>query len=190
MLARAAGIDALQYGVRRSSSYARHHPAPPRDAAMADYRIDYAQIDVDDLMEQVRARAAQRVARDPALPTVDRADVTLRLRDHLDLDDALPYRLQQELGLDTGWNVAPEDLYVSHPGAVGSLISALRRLLRPVTKLFVNADLPLHKQFKTNIGVAAALHDLMQDNAALRAEVDSLRRRLDDLEDRDRDGGA
>ena len=142
---------------------------------MPDYRIDYARIDVDDLMEQVRERARGRTAADPSLPSVERPDVVLRLRDHLDMDDARPYQLQRELQLDTGWNVAPEDLYASHPSGAGRLISLIRKLLRPITKLFVNLDLPLHKQFKVNIGVAAALHDLMQDNMALRAELEQLR---------------
>jgi len=146
---------------------------------MSEYRIDYEALDVDDVMEQVRRHASGRVSADPALPAVDRADVILRLRDHLDLDDARPYQLQRELHLDTGWNVAPEDIYVSHPGFAGTLISAFRRILRPVVKLFVNTDLPLHKQFKVNIGVAAALHDLMQENATLRAEIEALRARLD-----------
>lgn len=149
---------------------------------MSEYRIDYDALNVDDVMEQVRRRAGRRASADPGLPAVDRADVILRLRDHLDLDDARPYQLQRELRLDTGWNVAPEDIYASHSGFAGTLISAIRRLLRPLVKLFVNTDLPLHKQFKVNIGVAAALHDLMQENAALRAEVDALRARLDTLD--------
>ncbi len=149
---------------------------------MSEYRIDYDALNVDDVMEQVRRRAGRRASADPSLPAVDRADVILRLRDHLDLDDARPYQLQRELRLDTGWNVAPEDIYASHPGFAGTLISAIRRLLRPLVKLFVNTDLPLHKQFKVNIGVAAALHDVMQENAALRAEVDALRARLDTLD--------
>jgi len=146
---------------------------------MSEYRIDYAALDVDDVMEQVRDHAGGRAGADPSLPAVDRADVVLRLRDHLDLDDARPYQLQRELRLDTGWNVAPEDIYTSHPGFAGTLISAVRRLLRPLVKLFVNTDLPLHKQFKVNIGVAAALHDVMQENATLRADVEALRERLD-----------
>ncbi len=146
---------------------------------MSEYRIDYDALNVDDVMEQVRQRAGRRASADPSLPAVDRADVILRLRDHLDLDDARPYQLQRELRLDTGWNVAPEDIYASHPGVTGTLISAVRRLMRPLVKLFVNTDLPLHKQFKVNIGVAAALHDVMQENATLRAEVDALRAHLD-----------
>jgi hypothetical protein len=146
---------------------------------MNDYRIDYAQIDVDDLMQQVRERARSTVAADPRLPAVDRADVVLRLRNHLDMDNTQPYELQRKLKLDSGWNVAPGDLYTSHPGGAGRLISIVRRVLRPITKLFVNLDLPLHKQFKVNIGVAAALHDLMQDNAVLRAEIEELRAQRD-----------
>jgi hypothetical protein len=149
---------------------------------MSDYRIDYDRLDVEDVMEQVRERARGRAAADPTLPSVDRPDVSLRLRDHLDLDDTRPYRLQRELGLDTGWNVAPEDLYTSHPGFVGGLISSARRLLRPLTKLFANTDLPLHKQFKVNIGVAAALHDIMQENAELQARIELLQKRLDKLD--------
>lgn len=147
---------------------------------MSEYRIDYAAPDVDDLMEQVRTRAQGRAGTDPRMPDVNRPDVILRLRDHLDLDDARPYRLQRELRLDTGWNVAPEDIYTSHPGVAGAVIAAVRRMLRPVVKMFANIDLPLHKQFKVNIGVAAALHELMQDNVALRAELDALRARMDD----------
>lgn len=146
---------------------------------MSEYRIDYAAVNVDDVMEQVRQNASGRAGADPSLPAVDRADVILLLRDHLDLDDARPYQLQRELRLDTGWNVAPEDIYTSHPGFPGTLISAIRRVLRPLVKLFVNTDLPLHKQFKVNIGVAAALHDVMLENATLRAEVEALRERLD-----------
>ena len=146
---------------------------------MSEYRIDYDAVNVDDVMEQVRQHARGRVGADPSLPAVDRADVILRLRDHLDLDDARPYQLQRELRLDTGWNIAPEDIYASHPGLAGTLISATRKLFRPLVKLFANTDLPLHKQFKVNIGVAAALHDVMQENATLRAEVDGLRARLD-----------
>ncbi|NKB87507.1 MAG: hypothetical protein GKS06_04750 [Acidobacteria bacterium] len=146
---------------------------------MSDYRIDYDAINVDDLMEQVRAHAGKKASRDPQLPAVDRADVTLALRELIDLDDARPYQLQRELKLDTGWNVAPEDLVLSHPGPIGTLISAARKTLRPIVKLFANTDLPLHKQFKINIGVAATLHELMQDNAALRAEVAALRARVE-----------
>jgi len=146
---------------------------------MSDYSIDYDAVNVDDVMAQVRQHARGRASADPSLPAVDRADVILRLRDHLDLDEARPYQLQRELRLDTGWNVAPEDIYTSHPGIAGTLISATRKLFRPLVKLFANTDLPLHKQFKVNIGVAAALHDVMQENATLRAEVDALRARLD-----------
>ncbi len=63
-----------------------------------------------------------------------------------------------------------------------AIISTVRRLLRPLTKLFANTDLPLHKQFKVNIGVAAALHDLMQENAELQTRVEMLQKRLDKLD--------
>lgn len=136
------------------------------------YRIDYEAPDVVDLMRQVRDRA-RAVAGDPAAATVAE-DPRQRLRGYLELDDARPYELQRELGLEGAWNVTPEDLRASHPGGVGRAIGGLRRLLRPLTKLFANLDLPLYKQFKINLGLASALGDLLEENARLRARLDRL----------------
>lgn len=174
--------DALRYDVAFHHESLVRHVARRASTSMSEYRIDYAAPNVDDLMAQVREQASGRAVADPNLPAVDRPDVILRLREHLDLDDARPYQLQRELRLDSGWNVAPEDIYASHAGLAGTMICAIRKLLRPLVKLFVNTDLPLHKQFKVNIGVAAALHDVMLENAALRTEVEALRARLDTLD--------
>ncbi|MFW6198450.1 MAG: hypothetical protein ACOC5E_01365 [Acidobacteriota bacterium] len=142
------------------------------------YRIDYANVDVDDLMEQVRERARRQMeaAVDPAAVELEGRD---RLREWLDLDDERPYELQQELGLEGDWNVTPEDLRTSHPNLAGRLISMIRILARPIVKLLVNLDLPLYKQFKVNLGMAAALDRLQRDNAELRRRVRELEARLE-----------
>jgi hypothetical protein len=150
------------------------------------YRIDYADLDVEDLMRQVRARARASVVADPALPQLTSAEIERRLHDYLVLDDRKPYDLQQSLSLAGSWNVTPEDLRASHPGPAGFVIGGLRRLLRPLTKLLANFDLPLYKQFKINLGVASAVDGLMQENAALRQEVGELKRRVEGLERRGR----
>ena len=78
--------------------------------------------------------------------------------------------------------MSPEDLRTSHPGAVGQVIGGVRWLLRPFLKLLANLDLPLYKQFKVNLGLAAAVHDLLAENATLRRHVGELRRRVERLE--------
>lgn len=149
------------------------------------YRIDYDHLDVEEIMRQVRARARAGEGGDLQLPPVDHEAIERRLHDYLELDDRQPYELQQTLSLGGPWNVTPEDLRSSHPGAAGTLIRGLRSLLRPATKLLANLELPLYKQFKINLGVASALNDLMQENAALRRQVIELTRRIERLE---RDG--
>lgn len=138
------------------------------------YRIDYDNVNVRELMEQVQARALQAEGHEIALPPSREAAAGVRLADYLQLDDDRPYELQERLGLGGAWNVSPADLRLSHPSTVGRVIRAVRTLLRPVTKLLANTDLPLYKQFKINIGFASAIQDLMQENARLRHRVGEL----------------
>lgn len=155
-----------------------HAPGPMTHVPSHGYRIDYANVDVVDLMEQVRERARRQAeaAADPDAVDVERRE---RLREWLDLDDERPYELQQQLGLEGDWNVTPEDLRASHPNLAGRVISIVRRLARPIVKLLVNLDLPLYKQFKVNLGVAAALDRLRRDNADLRRRLRELEGRLE-----------
>lgn len=145
-----------------------------------DYRIDYDAPDVLDIMRQVRERAAGEDG-EPWTPDVAE-DPRARLREYLVLDDARPEQLRSALGLGGDWNVTPEDLHASRPGVAGALIGGLRRALRPVTKLFANLELPLYKQHKANLGVAAALRDLIAENTDLRRRLAEIQRRLDRLE--------
>lgn len=154
------------------------------------YEIDYEHIDVARLMEQVRARAATRTGNEPTFPTVDSPDLLQRLRQNLDLDDEQPYELQRTLRLAGDWNIAPADLRASHDGPIGTLISTARRLARPLVKVLVNLDAPLHKQFKINLGMAYAIYELTLENAALHCRVQELSERIDELAKRGNDVSA
>lgn len=149
-----------------------------------EYRIDYDDLDVVDLVEQIRARARSRGAAGTAAvrpeATAERAQA--RVRAAVDLDDRRPYELQRSLRLEGAWNVTPEDLVSSRRRGTGGLLSTLRRLVRPGLKLFANLELPLYKQFKINLGVAEALHELLVRNAELESRVEDLSRRLEALE--------
>ena len=151
------------------------------------YEIDYDHISVACLMEQVRARAASRTGNGLTSPTVEAPNLLGQLRQYLDLDDEQPYELQRALRLAGDWNIAPADLRASHDGPIGTLISTVRRLARPLVKVFVNLDSPLHKQFKINLGMAQAIYELTRENAALHCQVQKLLERVDELAERSKD---
>lgn len=156
------------------------------------YRIDYDDLDVEDLVAQIRrrVRSGESSLADGGEHDLEPERQTARLRTWLEVDDDGVAGLRRELGLRGEWNVAPEDLRASHPNLLGRLIAGLRRLGRPLVKLLVNADLPLYKQHKLNLGLAAAIRELLQENAELRGRVERLSERLDRLEGADPEGRA
>ncbi len=153
------------------------------------YQIDYEDIDVRGLMEQVQARAAARAEEEPCSVGGSSPDQLKRLRESIVLDDERPYELQRALQLQGDWNISPEDLRASHDGPIGAVITAVRRLLRPFVKMVVNLDAPLHKQFKINLGLANAIHELTLENAALRQRVQDLSVHVDQRSEPD-DGAS
>lgn len=169
-------------------------PRPPadRDSPQArgpqlsntGYRIDYDDLDVVDLVAQIREQSRRGSSGAADLPEVVEARARARVRAAVDLDDRRPYELQRDLHLEGPWNVTPQDLVESRRRGAGVLLSALRRLVRPFRKLVVNLELPLFKQFKINLGVADALHELLVRTAELEARLEDASRRLETLEGR------
>lgn len=146
------------------------------------YRIDYDNVDVVDLVAQIRERSRKGSTDSADLPEVIEERARARVRAAVDLDDQRPYALQRSLHLEGSWNVTPQDLVESRRPGAGSLLAALRRLVRPGLKLFANLELPLYKQFKINLGVADALHELLSRTAELEARLEEMSRRLEELE--------
>ena len=147
-----------------------------------DYRIDYDDLDVDDLVDQIHERVRREESSRGLPPQVLEERIRGRLRTYLDLDDDRPYELQSTLHLEGPWNVSPDDLRSSGRRGIGRVIGLSRALLRPLTKLVGNLDLPIYKQFKINLGVAEALHDSMRQTAELQNRVEELSDRMDRLE--------
>ena len=138
-----------------------------------------------DLVSQIRERA-RRADAGPEIETDLEARTRSRLRAAFDLDDERPYELQDSLGLAGDWNVTPQDLVRSRKGGgIGALLGIVRRLVRPGLKLFANFDRPLYKQFKINMGIAEALHELLHRTAELDKQLQDVSRRLEALEARD-----
>jgi len=119
-----------------------------------------------------------------------------RVRAAVDLDEERPYELQRALHLEGTWNVTPQDLVGSNRRGAGSLLSVFRRVARPGLKVFANLELPLYKQFKINLGIADALHELLRRTTEIEARLEDMARRLESLEagrspyDVDRGGGG
>jgi hypothetical protein len=150
--------------------------------AGGDYRIDYDDVDVVDLMSQIRARSAHASSVSANLPEALSERARARVRAAVDLDDRKPYELQRDLQLEGSWNVSPEDLISSKRRGAGLLVAGTRRLVRPLVKMFANLDLPLYKQFKINLGVAEALHELICRVTELEARIETMSRRIETLE--------
>lgn len=157
-------------------------PDPTLSAGAHGYRIDYDDLDVVDLVRQIRERVSRADAVGPAHPEAVEERVRGRLRTYLDLDERRPYELEKELGLVGTWNVRPEDLRESGRRGLGTVVRGLRTVARPFLKLVANFELPLYKQFKINLGLAEAVHDLLRENAELRGRVEELARRVERLE--------
>jgi hypothetical protein len=153
------------------------------------YRIDYDDVDVVDLVAQIRERTRRGTGSAVDLPEVVAERARARVRAAVDLDDRRPWELLRSLHLEGTWNVTPHDLLESRRRGAGSLLRALRRLTRPITKLFANLELPLYKQFKINLGVADALNELLIRSAELEARLEETTRRLEELEARQASGG-
>lgn len=155
--------------------------------AAEGYRIDYDNLDVADLVAQIRQRSRRNVGASARLPEVIEERARARVRAAVDLDDQRPYELQRSLQLQGSWNVTPQDLIESKRRGAGAVVAATRRLVRPLVKLFANLDLPLYKQFKINLGVAEALNELLCRIGELEARLDDMARRVEALEN-GRDG--
>ncbi len=150
--------------------------------AAGEYRIDYEDVDVVDLMAQIRERSRRGAGAAADLPEARKERARARVRAAMDLDDRRPYELQRELQLEGSWNVSPDDLIESKRRGAGLLVAGTRRMVRPVVKLFANLDLPLYKQFKVNLGVAEALHELIGQVADLEARLETMSRRIEELD--------
>ena len=90
--------------------------------------------------------------------------------------------LEELQARDGEWNYSfdPETVYRSSRGAVGQALEAVRRLLRPIQKLFWNPNpmiSALSRQSDLNRYSAHLLHNLVLEMTRLNLEVQELRNR-------------
>ncbi len=142
------------------------------------------------MVGQIRDRARRADRGTPELPDVTEERLRARVRAAFDLDDRRPYDVQKALHLEGTWNVTPQDLVESRRRGAGAGLAAVRRMSRPILKIFANFELPLYKQFKINLGIAEALHDQLSRTLELETKLDHVTSRLEALEASRRANGA
>jgi hypothetical protein len=152
------------------------------------FRIASRDVDVDELMRQVRAAIAEKKR---ALYTEDelREIAERPLETVLDPHDFKSGLLKELLENPRRWNYAfsPDLLYGSSRGVVGGALMAVRRLLRPVQKLFWNPTpmiSALSRQSDLNHTYVHLLHNMSLALTRQNLEIHDLKNRLLQLQGR------
>ena len=151
-------------------------------------RVTAPGVDVDELMRQVRETIAEKKR---TLYTDDelREIAERPLEPVLDAHDFRSGLLAELLGGARRWNYAfgPDTLYRSSRGAVGGALAAVRRVLRPVQKLFWNPTpliSALSRQSDLNATYVHLLHNLALAVTRQDLEIHDLKNRLLQLQGR------
>jgi len=152
------------------------------------FRVAAGGVDVDELMRQVRATIAEKkrgvVSEDELREIAERP-----LEPVLDAHDFKSSLLAELLGDPARWNYSfgPDALYRSSRGGVGQALAAVRRLLRPVQKLFWNPTpliSALSRQSDLNTTYVHLLHNMSLALTRQSLEIHDLKNRLLQLQGR------
>jgi hypothetical protein len=119
---------------------------------MADFSVRADHIDVEQIMRQIRARIRDKRGADYTEDEI-RELAAVKLEKFLDpravRSDLLQhYRKQQqptplilpEEAHPPLWNFTPDTVYVSDRGVAGKILSVIRKILKPISKLFFHVD--------------------------------------------------
>jgi hypothetical protein len=151
-------------------------------------RIDSPEVDVEALMRSIRETIAEKKR---GLYTEDelREIATRPLPAVVDAHDFKSALLGELLERPSRWSYAfdADTVYRSSRGLVGEVLQALRRLLRPVQKLFWNPTpmiSALSRQADLNTAYAHLLHNLAEELTRVNLEQQDLRNRILQLQGR------
>jgi len=152
------------------------------------FRIASKDVDVDALMRQIRETIAEKKR---GLYTEDelREIAERPLEPVLDAHDFKSTLLPELMSGPERWNFAfgPDTLYRSSRGAWGRALQVVRRLLRPVQKLFWNPTpliSALSRQSDLNGTYVHLLHNLAVEATRQNLEIQDLKNRLLQLQGR------
>jgi hypothetical protein len=147
---------------------------------MKESRISpHQKVDVVEIMKKIRQNAAKNrteLSNDEKVRREAKSEFVSLLQS-AQVPDVIADQIRQQAQFEV---YDPRTLYYSSRRGLGSVISLIRRILRPITKLFVNVD-PLahevHRLTVLNNLYLKTMQDLVTKTAALRVEVYSMKKR-------------
>jgi hypothetical protein len=146
------------------------------------FEIRDAGVDVEEIMRQIRERIEEKRRKGLLTDAEVREIAEHRLEGVLDAHDFKPDLLSEFRDHPEQWNFSfnPETPYRSSRGAAGRALEAVRRLLRPVQKLFWNPTpmiSALSRQSDLNTYYVHLLHNMTAELTRLNLEVQELKNR-------------
>ena len=146
---------------------------------MKDVKIPSHQIDVVEIMKKIRQSATgnrSELTRDDRIKREAKSEF-LTLIQTSQVPDSVADLIKQQTFFEP---YDPRTLYVSKRPGIGSILGVIRRLLRPITKLFVNLD-PLayevHRLTALNNLYLKAIQELIHKSSALQVELYQMTKR-------------
>jgi len=159
---------------------------------MAEFNIRSDAVDVEQIMEQIRARLREKRGvdyteeqiRELATVKLDRfldpknvrSDLLEHFRKQNRTSDATASATQAALAAVDVPTFEPDDVYRSSRGGIGRVLHAIRRMLRPLLKLFINPGPMLEsvRAVSTHINTTSRALALNEERNRRRAELDVL----------------
>jgi len=153
------------------------------------FEIRAAGVDVEAIMREIRERIEEKRRKGLLTDAEVREIADHRLEGVLDAHDFKPDLLTQFQQHPERWNFTfdPSTPYRSSRGASGRALEAVRRLLRPVQKLFWNPTpmiSALSRQSDLNASYVHLLHNMAAELTRLNLEVQELKNRALQLQAR------
>lgn len=146
-------------------------------------------VDVVRIMKEIRESIQSKRAQGVYTPEELESLTEVRLRAYAEAAELDPKLLERLLGPSHEWNVSPDYLIRTHrPGPGPRLVVAIKKLVRPIVRLYT--DHIVLRQAQVNQYFLHLLHDAIADAVRLQAEVQALRRRVEQLESERGGGGS
>jgi hypothetical protein len=146
---------------------------------MKDVKVPSHQIDVVEIMKKIRQSASgnrTELTRDDRIKREAKSEFQTLIQ-NAQVPDSVADLIKQQTFFEP---YDPRTLYVSKRPGIGSILGVIRRLLKPITKLFVNLD-PLahevHRLTALNNLYLKAIQDLIYKCSALQVEMYHFKKR-------------
>jgi hypothetical protein len=153
------------------------------DIDMADFTIRAGTVNVEDIMRQIRARVREKRGVDYTEEQIQ-ALASVKLEQYLDSDNVRSELLQQFKKISASPDVKAEEQSLF--GSTKPVVRLMRRLLRPVLKLFINPDKLIQAtRFSQHVELSyEVLHNLVLEMTRLGIDVKNLKMRVESVSSR------